>query len=486
MKRSGWLGPVAAVAAPLLVFGYLRQRLSWDVEINAPTSHFYIVSSVALLAIVIGVAIGIAGGRVRNIKISFLSLAFISLAELFMIHGLSTPGFVHHATRLPGLSAQLSVVLASVWLWLSSLSTDHAWVGWLARFQNQLVPVWAIALGIASLISFLFPHTVDLVPLNPQPVQWGITVVVLLLNVSTMQSYYRSYRYSRFPFQLSIVYSAGWLNVAQVIMVFGEIWRLSWWLYHFLLLASMIVMLAGLIKQYAANRSIADAFKALFATDPVERITRLMPPSVKALVVATESRDPYTAGHNFRVAMYALRLAEELGVPPERMRALAMGAIVHDVGKINIPDSILNKPGKLTEDERAVIETHTLKGYEMCRNLGFMKEELEIIRSHHERWNGTGYPDGLKGEQIPLLARITAVADVYDALTSTRAYRQAWSHEEAMRFLTQHQGTQFDPECVQAWIRVCERDPQVYRNWTATDYARNAPSVSVPSGTVSR
>jgi putative nucleotidyltransferase with HDIG domain len=225
----------------------------------------------------------------------------------------------------------------------------------------------------------------------------------------------------------------------------------------------MIVMMVGLYRQYALKKSLAGALRALFTTDPIERITNSLSPSVKALIAATETKDRYTAGHNFRVALYALKLGEELKLRPEQLRAVAQGTIIHDIGKINIPDSILNKPGKLSPSERGIIEKHPLLGYEMCNNLGFMKDELSIIRSHHEKWDGSGYPDQLRGEQIPLMARIVAVADVYDALTSNRAYRSAWPHEEAISSLLQHAGTHFDRSCVDAWIRVCERDPSVYQ-----------------------
>jgi HD-GYP domain-containing protein (c-di-GMP phosphodiesterase class II) len=130
-----------------------------------------------------------------------------------------------------------------------------------------------------------------------------------------------------------------------------------------------------------------------------------------------------------------------LGLRPDQLRPLAQGTIVHDVGKIDIPDQILNKPGRLSPEERLVIEMHPVSGYEMCRSLGFMKEELGIIRWHHERWDGGGYPDQLRGEQIPITARIVAVADVYDALTSNRSYRQAMTHQEALAFLNEHNGT---------------------------------------------
>lgn len=463
MKFHGFVGPLLAVAVPLLLFEYLRSWSSMDVLMRHPQGHFYVVSSVALLATVIALLAGIAGSRLRNIEVSFLSLAFISLAEMFTIHGFSTPGLVMKPSQLTGIAAQLSVLLAALWLALSSLSTDHPIVLWLSRWKNYLVPVWTVALGCFGLIGILLPDIVSIVPWNRQPIKAIVTVAAIGLNLVTMYRYYQSYRYSRFPLQLSIVYSSAWLIAAQIIMVSGTAWMLSWWLYHYLLLGSMVIMIVGLVFQYASKKSISGAMKALFTKDPIERITNSISPSVKALILATETKDMYTAGHNFRVTMYALRLAEEMQATPEQLRALAQGAIVHDVGKINVPDAILNKPGKLTEEERSIIEQHPVKGYELCRNLGFMKEELQIIRSHHERWDGSGYPDRLKGEQIPLLARIIAVADVYDALSSNRSYRQARTHSETIAFLQDQKGTHFDPICVEAWIKLCERDPQVYQ-----------------------
>ncbi|MDP4170978.1 MAG: HD-GYP domain-containing protein, partial [Bacillota bacterium] len=254
----------------------------------------------------------------------------------------------------------------------------------------------------------------------------------------------------------------GWLIVSQLIMILGDMWRLSWWIYHILLLASMVVMLTGLIKQYSAKGTLSGSLRALFTNDPFERVTGSSSPSVKALIVATEKKDAYTAGHTFRVTLYALYLAKEMNVKQEQLRVLAQGGLLHDVGKIKIPDTILNKPGKLTDQERAIIEEHPAKGYEMCRELGFMKEELSIIRSHHEKWDGSGYPDNLRGGEIPFLARIAAVADVYDALTSERSYRKAWSHQDAIQLLLKQKGIHFDPDCVDAWIRLCERNPSVY------------------------
>jgi putative nucleotidyltransferase with HDIG domain len=463
MRPSGFLWPFTTMLIPYVIFECFKLGIFKDYFFIVPIGHFYIVSLVSILASVISIIIGVAGRRIRNIKISFLALSFLSLGLMFSTHGLSTPNFIYGHTHLPAISAQLSMLLATFWLWMSSLPSDNTLIEFFAKHQRSLLPGWTIALSIFCFIGMLDPNIVDIIPLNVKPLNIVITIVILLLNGFTIYRYFQSYRYTQFPLQIAIVYSSGWVLVSQLIMVRGVLWTFSWWIYHFLLLASMTIMMIGLFKQYAAKRTLTESIQSLFTNDPFERITNSISPSVKALVTATEKKDTYTAGHTFRVTMYALKLAEELHLKPEELRAIVQGGLVHDVGKINVPDAILNKPGKLLSDERILIEKHPLNGYDMCRNLGFMKEELSIIRSHHEKWDGTGYPDKLTGKNIPYFARIVAVADVYDALTSERSYRKAWAHNEAMNYLKENKGSHFDPHCVEAWERLCQRDPSVYQ-----------------------
>jgi putative nucleotidyltransferase with HDIG domain len=462
MKKHSLLGPVIAIIVPYIFFETFRSGLLIDPEFFKPHGHFYIVTAVAVLATFIAIAIGIAGRRLRNIKVTFLALSFISLAQMFSVHGLSTPHFILDVTHLPAVAAQLSMILASIWLMFSSLPTDSKIVGFFTKHNRLLLPIWIGLLAIFGVVSMLFPHMVDIFPLTVKPLNWVLMASTIMLNIITMYRYYHSYRYTRFPLQISIVYSAGWLIVSQLIMTLGETWRMSWWTYHFLLLASMIVMLIGLVKQYAVKGTLAASLRALFTNDPFERISGSMSKRVRDLVIATEKKDTYTAGHTFRVTMYGLKLSEELHLKPESLRAIAEGTLLHDVGKVRIPNTILNKPGRLSDEEREIIEKHPLFGYEMCRGLGMMVEELSIIRSHHEKWDGSGYPDKLKGEEIPYLARVIAVVDVYDALTSDRSYRKAWTHEEAMKFIEDQKGIHFDPKCVEAWANLCQRNPDVY------------------------
>ena len=169
---------------------------------------------------------------------------------------------------------------------------------------------------------------------------------------------------------------------------------------------------------------------------------------------AVELRDQETAGHTERVTALTLRLAKALGVPEEDLDDLRRGAILHDVGKIAIPDSILLKPGPLTEEEWAVMKLHPVYAYEWLSGIPFLKKALEVPYAHHERWDGSGYPRGLKGLEIPLSARIFAVADVYDALTSDRPYRKAWPKEKALAYIREEAGKQFDPEVVEAFLKL--------------------------------
>jgi putative two-component system response regulator len=154
-----------------------------------------------------------------------------------------------------------------------------------------------------------------------------------------------------------------------------------------------------------------------------------------SLALSIEAKDPYTEGHCDRLSKYSVALGEKLGLSQELRVALRRGGLVHDIGKLSIPERILLKPGPLTPEERKIMEQHTVIGEKICAPLRSFRNVLPIIRHHHEKWNGSGYPDGLKGEQIPLTARILQVTDIYDALTTDRPYRKALSIDEAFAIM---------------------------------------------------
>jgi putative nucleotidyltransferase with HDIG domain len=173
-----------------------------------------------------------------------------------------------------------------------------------------------------------------------------------------------------------------------------------------------------------------------------------------ALVSAIEAKDLYTQQHSARVTQLALKIAGKLGCSQEQLRRLEASGPLHDIGKIGIDDHILKKPGKLTDEEFERIKTHPMIGVNIVTPLGLDEEELSVIRNHHERWDGRGYPDGITGNRIPRLARILAVADAFDAMNSNRAYRDALPFESCMKELRQNRGTQFDPEVLDAALPI--------------------------------
>jgi len=176
-----------------------------------------------------------------------------------------------------------------------------------------------------------------------------------------------------------------------------------------------------------------------------------------AFVEAIEARDPYTKQHSSRVTEFAISIGREMGCSDEQLDLLNFSGHLHDIGKIGIPDRILLKPGPLTDDEYEVIKTHPVIGAKIIGHLGLMAEEQKVIRHHHERWDGHGYPDGLKGESIPFLSRILAVADAYDAMASDRAYRKKIPDELIIKMVRENAGSQFDSEVVRAFLKVYQK-----------------------------
>jgi HD-GYP domain-containing protein (c-di-GMP phosphodiesterase class II) len=249
--------------------------------------------------------------------------------------------------------------------------------------------------------------------------------------------------------------AACWLSAqALVALEFGEQWRASWWNYHAYLLAGFGAAVYAVLTNYRRSRTIDAVLGSVFASNPLAHIEQGYPEALKALVAAVEARDSYTSGHSARVAALSVELGVLLRLGPEELRHLAQGALLHDIGKIGIPDQILNKPGRLDPDERALIELHPVIGSDIVRSAPSLRQAVDVVQHHHERVDGAGYPDRLAGEAIPLAARIAAVADVWDALTTDRAYRAGWPEADALAHIVAGRGTHLDEGCVDALVEL--------------------------------
>jgi putative nucleotidyltransferase with HDIG domain len=209
------------------------------------------------------------------------------------------------------------------------------------------------------------------------------------------------------------------------------------------------------LERYAAD--LREIFKQERARS--QELQRSYMATVRALSNAVEARDAYTRKHAERVTAYGMEIARAMGLPLASAPEIEFGFLLHDIGKVAIPDAILYKPSALTDKERALMAQHPLIGAEIVRGIEFLGEAAKVVRSHHERWDGRGYPDGLAGEEIPLAARVFAVADVLDALTTDRPYRPASPLLLARRMIVAQAGKQFDPRVVEAFSSI---DDQTY------------------------
>jgi putative nucleotidyltransferase with HDIG domain len=224
---------------------------------------------------------------------------------------------------------------------------------------------------------------------------------------------------------------------------------------------------------------IADALAAnvsagIEAAQMLRKQRDLFLDTITILAQAVELRDEYTGGHTMRVTTYSLLLAEHLNLPASDLELIRIGTPLHDIGKIGIDDAILRKPDRLTPAEFAVMKTHTVKGAEIVATVPDLQSIIPIVRSHHERWDGRGYPDGLGGETISPLARVVGIADAFDAMTSDRPYRKGMAAEVAFEEVRKGAGTQFDPTFAQAFLDISEQILREMQAWTKTPVPRNS------------
>ena len=208
------------------------------------------------------------------------------------------------------------------------------------------------------------------------------------------------------------------------------------------------------ISSQGLARSIHRALEMFWLYEQVEDIQRV----IFALAAAVEAKDRATEGHLHRMAHYALQLGRALDVDQHQLMLLKCGGTLHDIGKVGVSEAILCKPGPLTEAEWEEMRRHPIIGERICAPLNFLREVGPIIRHHHERWDGKGYPDSLLGEEIPLLARVISVVDAFDAMTSDRPYRAALPLDEVVRRLSDGTGTQWDPDIIRVFLDIIRRE----------------------------
>jgi putative nucleotidyltransferase with HDIG domain len=459
--RRQWLAPgivagaMAAVAPALIECGFGETHVS-----ISPTVHFYAVGMTALGAAAASVALTGIGARFQDTRTVLIGTAFAVMAALLALHGLGTPGFIFpdYQYGIVVITGGLTLPAGAAILALSAVQLPRFIRGVKPLLVLQAVLLAAImGLGVAGLF---YPSILPKVPAANSKEAMALLAFGLTLFAILMLRALRTYVLTRRLADLLVVIGLVWLATSLVAALTLSVTNLGWWLGHMFELDGILIVGIPVALDLAHTAQARPLAGDLAGADLVASEEVFLGSHVRAITLRLAQKDEYTEQHTRRVALRAVQVGEALGLSRRRLRALAIGGLVHDIGKLAVPDAILKKPGPLDDDEYTVVKRHAEQGAKLIDELGGFPDTVRrLVRDHHERLDGTGYPSGLRGDDLALDTRILAVCDVYDALISPRVYRGAWSHDKAMTLLRSGAHTAFDARCVEALDAVLRSEP---------------------------
>jgi HD-GYP domain-containing protein (c-di-GMP phosphodiesterase class II) len=441
----------------LVLTAYLVAVPSADHEWKAMGFHFWVVSAASLLSALACAVLILSARSMRETRVQFLALTVFILGMVFSLHGLGTPGFIYDE-RYASVSRSpwMATLGAGIFAALSVITLPKIGNGSRIRLPQLIFVITVAATCFFVLMSLYSPDWMAGFPSQKEWFQHTLTGITLTLLTFAAWRYYQTYQFARLPGQLAVAVGLMFLAEAQISLDFGRSWAYSWWLYHGMFLVAFCTVLLGWFWEVARAKDGRAIAEGLAMRDALAQMNRGRPTVLVSLANQIENHDLETFRHVDRVAAFSYAIGKDLGFSASRLRDLVISGQMHDVGKIGLPSYILTKPGQLTDDEWARIREHPGKGEEIVHRIRDLASLGAIVRHHHERWDGFGYPDSLVGENIPLESRIISVADTFDALTSRRPYRPAMTVDEAKTELQRVAGTQLDPHLVEVINRLMD------------------------------
>jgi len=420
------------------------------------TFHFVAVGGSALAATAASIVLTVIGARQQDGRTVLVGTAFAAMAALLFLHGLASPGVIVGYNGLIALSGAATLPVGAAVLGLSSMRAFRGPRAVLPLVALQTFLLLAIvAVGVAGLAR---PSLVPGVPQAGSNVAIAIACAGLALYGTLCFRALDTFILTRRGTDAIVVVGLAFLGTALVAALTLQYDQLGWWMGHAFELFGLALVAAAVGLDLGRTYQSRPLTGGVPAADLVAAEEAFLGSRVRALTLKLGDKDEYTEEHTRRVALLAVLVGEDLGLPPSRLRSLATGGLLHDIGKLAIPDAILKKPGPLDDEEYGVIKRHPEWGHHLLGEIGdFGPDVRRLVLDHHERLDGTGYPRGLTQAQLDLETRILMVCDVYDALCSTRVYRDAWTHERAMDLLRKDAGSLFDRRCVEALDRVTAR-----------------------------
>jgi putative nucleotidyltransferase with HDIG domain len=431
-------------------------------EDRAPVTavqHMVIMAVGSSIAALASATLMWAGFRRRETRAVVAGGAFAAMTLILAIHGLATPGVLFGPNGVVAVAGGTALPVGGAILTLAALPALRG-PAHLRKVAFGLATLLEL-IALAGIIGLSMPDRVPAVPGYDSAEAKVLLVVGMLFFGAVASRAVRTFTLTRRTADLVVVVGTVWLAVALVPVLILDPFTWTWWMGHFLELSGVALVGIPVALDVHRGRPSHPLVGDLPAAELVAEEEAFLGPRVRVLMARLAEKDQSTEQHTRRVAEWAVAIGERLELAPGRLRELALAGLLHDIGKLSTPDAILGKPGALTDAEMDVIREHPSQGDALLADLGYPHRIRRGVRGHHERLDGTGYPDGLRGDALDLETRILAVADVWDALVSPRVYRPAWTRERAMALLVDEAGTAFDPACVTALRELTGVEPAV-------------------------
>ena len=441
---AAWLALVAPFATLLLVTA--RGPLAGPTW-SSPNTLFMVVVIATVLCAIGGLVVVAIGWRRQLAEVTLLGAALTTSSVLPLVHGLTTPGVLYGPNAATMVSAFASIPLAIV-VALPVVLGDRAIARILARRWRSWTIASLVTVSIVSVALLVAPDVIPAPRLGSAVVYPFLALSLAGTGVLSLRQL-RLYRIGRR--RASLVASAGLmiLGLSSLVWVVEQPYSIAFWGAHLIDATGVLLAVFGLAFAHLRDRSVTSSLRPIVNRDPLIALELGLTPIVHQFVAALERKDDITRDHVVRVGELAMRLGVRQRLEPEWLRALGLAALLHDVGKMLTPDEILRKPGELTQEEYEIVKEHTLHGERLLAASRLLEPASRLVRWHHERADGSGYPDGLVEAQIPLEAAIISVCDAWDAMTFTRRYRVALSFEQARQVVSEGAGTQWRADAVQ-------------------------------------
>ena len=417
---------------------------------ESPMALFLIVLIAASLCVVASGAVLVVAWSSDGAELGMLAAFAMSVSVLPLVHGLTTPGVLYEQNAATMSSVMLALPWASIAVapLVAPRSSFGRWVSrrWKPWVSLHLVLLLGLAAGLLVRPSML-----------PAP-QFGAASSVVVACLSLVVCGALSIRHLRLSWisgsvrPLMVAVGFAFIGASGLVWVARAPFTAGFWLAHLFDIVGVLGLAIGAFIAYRQDRTFTEIVRPLVANEPLSAFELGLEPLVHRFVAMLETKDVITRDHVVRTAAHAIRVGEHLHLPGVEIHRLGLAALLHDLGKLSIPDEILNKPGKLDAREFEIVKAHTIAGQALVAQSTVLADIGPIVRGHHERVDGGGYPDGLAGDEIPFLARVVSVCDAYDAMAFTRQYREGIGHARAIGVLQEHAGSQWDEAVVAAAI----------------------------------